>query len=157
MRGFRYRPIDPIPNTDPRSVLWYTITTPTMAAEAGWPAGADANFYKRPPSGTLYFRSASTGTLVNMPVSNVAALGATIANQDDFYICLANRYWEYFTHKGVQIDEPTVMATRPASEQNRFAVVKTLGLSLKSHQSLRQLIQDILMRPEYIDSAFGPN
>lgn len=158
LRGFQYMTTVSNPTIDnARGPMWYRIEPVSLPAETGWPATTDANFYKRPPNGTFYYRTASDGTLVNLPLTGVADLGTKISQQDDFYICLANHYWNYFTAKGVDIDEPAIFANRPQKERNRFAIIKALGLNLRAHQSLRQLVEEIMRRAEYSDSAFGTN
>ncbi len=130
----------------------------TQAAEGAWPSSADANFAARPTNGLLYYRN-YLGNLVNTPASNVETLGAAIAQQDDYYICAAKRYYEYFTGVTVtigDIGDPAAPALS-AGELNRRNILIDLGLKLKTHDNPRQLIKDIMSLPHYRDSSFGQN
>lgn len=128
-----------------------------VAAETAWPSQADANYFKRPPNGVLYFRN-QRGTLVNRNVTSLGTLGTAITEQDDFYSCAAKRYYRYFTGIDVDIgdvDDPSAgifLSPRDIFHRNR---VLQLGADLRTSRSTRDLIERILRLPSYSRSDFG--
>jgi hypothetical protein len=140
----------------------FKIRTPTLAAPSpAWPSekavttGGVSQYALTPPHGTVFFRSASTGNLVNVDVTSLEQFGQTIAQQDDFYMCIANRYWDYFTNKGVKLNDALLMQNYSATDKAHLATVKQLATSLKTSQKLMGLIEAIMRLPAYSDSAFG--
>lgn len=132
--------------------------SPTAAPELSWPATSDSDYDKRPPMGTLFFRNYK-GDLISTSVNGVEALAQEILQQDDFYICAAKRYYEYFTGIGVfigDIGDPSSPKLSAADISRRDLVIQ-LGLSLKKTDNLRQLIKDILSLDHYKLSDFGLN
>ncbi len=131
---------------------------PTQPSAGGrWPATSDVNYHLRPSTGSLFFRSYN-GTLIDRPVSSVANLGAALAATDDFYICLASRYYRYFTGVTVNLSDlsdpkaPIILTARAAAHRS---TVVNLGLQLKSHQNLRRTVEDIIKLPIYRESDLG--
>lgn len=110
----------------------------------------DPDFHKRPPFGRLFFRSYN-GTLVSQDVGNLGALGQAIAQTDDFYVCRASQYFQYFT--GIQVNLQDIGdASKPAlskTELDLRNIVIQLGLDLKKTQSLQLLIREILESDAY--------
>lgn len=158
IRGFGYAGVGGTAYTPSTGSLFVNMRSPksTLASETGWPAVADTNFYLRPPNGVLYYRSYS-GNLINQPLSGLQDLGNKLAAQDDMYICLAKRYYEYFTGVSAVIQDPgdpQAEATTDAEDIHRNIVIN-LGRSLKSHQSPKRLILDILNLPHYRLSDYG--
>jgi len=131
--------------------------TPNLSPEVGWPSVADRDFYRRPPNGVLFYRNYN-GDLINLPVNGLHDLGLKLAQQEDMHICTAKRYYRYFTGIDVFVgdmgDTSTGVTLTEAELSHRNQVI-SLGRNLKSHQSLRQLIQDILSLPIYKESNFG--
>lgn len=125
-----------------------------MGEVQGWPAEPVANFHRTKPTGKLFYRS-YTGELVNKSVVGVQGLGVAMSQTDDFYACAAKRYFEFFTG----MDVPLFDRTDPNNAQlNKKLVgenlearlfVEKLGQSLKSHQSLKQLIKEIIRSDYY--------
>lgn len=129
----------------------------TRPAEAAWPITADEDFYRRPTNGTFYFRSYN-GNLINQTLANVGDLGKTISETDDYYICLAKRYYSYFT--GVEVDtgdiaDPTHSPQLNSQDIKHRAIVIKLGQNLHTHQSLQQLIGEIINLENYRKIDFG--
>ncbi len=130
---------------------------PTNVASAtDFPSASDTNFYRRPAEGTLYYRS-HNGTLVNQKLSGMQSLGEELAKQDDMYVCLAKRYYKYFT--GIDVDtgdiqDPDHPALSEGDKTFRDIVIG-LGQKMKIHKNPRLLIEDILNRPEYRTADFG--
>jgi hypothetical protein len=109
----------------------------------------DLRFAQRPPTGRLVYRTVN-GDWVNLPVDNMADLGAKISNQDDLYVCAASRYFKYFTGIGVNLGDPGTFKAPllPAEDTYRRQVI-TWGQALRQNQTLRTLIQTILSSPIY--------
>ncbi len=133
-----------------RGAFFVKFPASTMPSETAWPSAADADYAKRPPTGTLFFRN-YMGNLVDVAVSSPADLASQIANQDDFYICAAKRYYAHFT--GISVDtsdiyDPKHVGLSAQAVAHRNEVIK-LGKSLRQHNSLRTLISDILRTPQY--------
>ncbi len=105
----------------------------------------DPDFYKRPPSGKLFLRSYD-GTLVDQSVNDISGLGQAIAGTNDFYVCAASKYFQYFTGIKVNLQDvgdPANPALTPADLAYRNQVI-SLGQNLKKSQSLRSLISEII-------------
>ena len=118
--------------------------TVSKPAETSAP-DSDSDFGKRPANGRLLFRSYS-GDLINESVTGLAAMGEKIALTNDLHVCAAKKYFEYFTGLSVSLQDignPLSSTLSAADEYYRTEVIK-LGLSLKSHGSLKTLVQEIL-------------
>jgi hypothetical protein len=157
IRNFKYKIVAGSGLLTPRWGGFFTDLHPTdMPAETGWPSAVDANYYRRPTRGTFYYRSYN-GTLVNVPINSVQELGNQIANTNDFYVCIAKRYYQYFT--GIDADiadlgdpEHGALSAEHLIHRN---IIIGLGVSLKTHQNLRTLVRDIINHPRYRLSDFG--
>lgn len=128
----------------------------TMPAETSWSATPDNNYHQRPTNGVLFYRNFE-GNLINVPVTSVADLGQKTTEQSDFYICLAKRYYSYFTGIEVNNSDPGDLTTKPLNlqdQKHRDLVVK-LGKNLMVHQSLMQMIEEIISLKHYRQSDFG--
>lgn len=90
------------------------------------------------PKGTLRFRNFS-GQKIRIPISSFAQVGAELAKQEDFYLCAAKRYYQYFTG----VDVPLGEAPADALANAHLLTVKNLGYQLKKDQNLRHLIKTI--------------
>ncbi len=134
--------------------VFHTVTKPS---ESAWPSQPDADYYRRPQNGNLYFRNYN-GELVDKPLTGITDLGAKIAQTDDYYICLARRYYSYFLGIDVNtgdISDPAAGITLGANAQIHRNNVIVLGKSLRTSQSLPQLIKDILKLANYRKVDFG--
>ncbi|MCB0420872.1 MAG: hypothetical protein KDD61_07745 [Bdellovibrionales bacterium] len=126
-------------------------------AESGWPAIEDKDYAHRPTRGTLFFRNYK-GELINQPVTSVSDLGLKLSQQDDPYICLASRYYRYFTGISTNvgdIGDTSLGYSLSKGDLERRNLVIQLGLELKGHKNLRTLIQRILNLPHYQQSDFS--
>ena len=128
-----------------------------MAAETGWPAVADADYYRRPQNGVLYFRDYQ-GNLIDQTVTGVQDLASKVTELDDFYICLAKRYYSYFT--GIDVDtgdikDPTRSSVLTSQDERHRDTVISLGKKFKTHQNIQKLISDILNLDQYKKTDFG--
>lgn len=129
----------------------------TQPAETSWSAAVDNNYYRRPTNGKIFFRNYK-GDLVDEDVTSVANLGTKVADLDDFYLCIAKRYYSYFT--GIDIDngdlyDPDHTHVLNKAEETHRNIVIQLGLKLKTSQSLTELITNILNSDHYKTSDFG--
>ncbi|MGZ3843414.1 MAG: hypothetical protein ACXVCA_15085 [Bdellovibrio sp.] len=136
--------------------VFYPVQKP---AETSWPSSPDPDYYQRPSNGQIYFRNYN-GDLVDQSVSGLSDLGTKLSMTDDYYICLAKRYYNYFL--GIDVDtgdlnDPAhTTKLGPAALFHRNIVIN-LGKSLKTSQSLSQLIKDILKLSNYQKVDFGIN
>lgn len=157
-RNFKYISMRPNPPTTTVKGGVFPITWTTNATLNGseWPAVVTANYAERPTLGVLYYRD-YLGNLVNQPISSIADLGTKLATQDDFYICAAKKYYQYFTGVNVDIIDPSDARIRNkgADMTTHKNNVVTLGLALKTHQNLRTLINSILNLDIYKKSDLG--
>jgi hypothetical protein len=147
--------------TDSKTSMHIVSYKQELPSVVGWPSEPVANFHRQVASGRLFFRSV-TGALVDQPVTGIAALGAAMSNTDDFYQCAAKRYFEYFTGIVVPLydrDDPrnaeVNKALSPdAIEDRKF--IESLGTKLRSHQSIRQLVKDIMSSEYYKHLNYRP-
>ncbi len=157
IRGFKYNELYGYDETFGFSHggMFARFDSATEAPESGWPAVEDPTYDVRPPRGTLYFRD-HTGQLIDLPVQGPAELGARLAELDGPYVCLAQRYYRYFTGIDAFIGDPANFPASPDSPDAfyRDRVIE-LGRQLRTSGDLRALIEAILRSPEYRESDFG--
>jgi hypothetical protein len=160
IRGLRWSILATVGN-DPPVPDWYGLLgvrmlVPTAPLATDWPDSADPNYGARPAYGHLYFRNYK-GELVDRVIQSVEQLGAAIREQDDHYLCFAKRYYEYFLGISVDLGDPGDPSYRSPNKADAYhrAKVIDIGLRLKQHGSLRQVILDILGSAEYRKSDYG--
>lgn len=126
---------------------------PTLPAETEM-KDYDPDFHLRPATGQLYFRNYK-GELVNEKVNSIQELGQAIAKTDDFYICMAKRYFEFFTGVSVDINnlQDAELKNKSLAAHKNFVV--QLGLDLKKDQSLKNTLGKIIDSEFYKDSSYG--
>lgn len=93
------------------------------------------NYYEQKPKAEIIIRNYKN-ELVKAEVNSLADFGQWVSQQDDFYICAARRYTQFLLGDN-------------GKALNNFIVEQ--GLSLKKHQSLVQMIDDILSSPYYLN------
>ena len=136
----------------------YKVTTADMGS---WPSSAVANYHVQNPTGKLYFRSV-TGQLINQPLVGLSGLGSAMASTEDYYDCAAKRYFEFFTGISVSLydmTDPRFASVNESLTQDNLSdlqFVKKLGANLRSTQSLRQMVLDILSSDYYKSVNFRP-
>lgn len=121
----------------------------TDSREAGL-VNADPRFAFRPPNGRFYFRTYD-GKLIAEDIQGIAGLGNVLANTNDLYVCAASRYFWYFTGIRVNLQDIQDPDQQPLSSQDldyRNQVIQ-MGLNLKQHQSLKNLIREIFSSSTY--------
>ncbi len=151
IRGFRYRVV----GDEGVGGLFGAMSPPVLSAESGWPAVEDPEFGERPTRGTLYLRD-HAGQLIDLPLDGPGALGARLAELDGPYICLAKRYYRYFTGIDAFIGDPDNFPAGAGSRDAYYRnLVIDLGRKLRADGDLRALIEAIFRSPDYRESDFG--
>ena len=148
------------PYTQPFPIMILNYTT-RLPAEASWPIIQDSSYYLRPTTGRFVFRTYE-GTAIDMPVASTQALGEQISQLKDPYVCAAKRYYQYFMGVDVPMKDfsdpdPSSGYKLSATEQKHWRQIVKLGLELKSHQSVRKLIEAILRQASFRESDFDNN
>lgn len=160
IRGLRWSIMGSIiadpPLIDLIGVFNIAMNAPTMPAVNTWSDVADPDYAKRQPTGRLYFRN-YRGELVDRVVNSLSEMGVAISEQDDYFACFAKRYYYYFLGIDVDLGDPGNPLYVPPNAQDQYHRNKVidLGLRLKNHKSLRQLLVDIMSSEEYRMSDFG--
>lgn len=130
---------------------------PADMEDAPYPSATrDANFYRRPASGRLYYRSYD-GKLVKYNVVGMNQLGEAMASTNDLYVCAAKRYYKFLTSINVSLADEGDINTPAFSDAEfkyRQRIIK-LGLELKKHQSLRTMIKSIISTETFISPDQG--
>jgi hypothetical protein len=88
---------------------------------------------------------------VDQPVTSIADLGAKLSQSNDYYACVASKYFKYFT--GIEtnlqdIGDPLRPVLSADDLYYRNTVIG-MGQRLKTSQNLQQLIREILASPAY--------
>ncbi len=92
------------------------------------------------------------GRLIEKPASNIRELATSLADMDDYYICAAKRYFNFFT--GVDVDL-NVRSEKTSASNEFYNFVVAEGLKLKQHQNVRTLIKNILSSDFYSSPHYG--
>lgn len=156
IRGFQYVTTMNAPSSREGYQFWNLLKA-KHAKEKGWPAIVDADYAERPTNGVLYYRSYN-GKLIDIPVTSVAGLGLVLKNQDEFYVCLAKRYYQYFTGINAEIgdiQDPRFGRDLNESEKMHREAVVAMGLQLKKTQNVLTLLESIIRSPNYRERDFG--
>jgi hypothetical protein len=146
-RNFSYRVDYHNPNT---TNAVHLFKSPAALPPETGVVNADPDFYQRPSNGRLFFRSYD-GTLIDQPVDSIAALGSAIANTNDFYACVASRYYKFFTGITANLQDagdPALPAMTSGDLFYRNEVIR-MGNNLKSSQNLQTLIREIMSSDVY--------
>lgn len=106
--------------------------------------------------GALYLRD-YRGRLVDLKFEDLSSLGQGLADLDDFYLCAAKRYFDFFTGIDVQIrdfsEDPPGAESSPLYKYRDFVI--GLGADLKRDQSLPALLGRIFASRFYQSSSYG--
>ena len=107
------------------------------------------DYHLTPARGRLYFRNIYH-QLVNEKVNSLEELGESIAKQDDFYVCAAKRYFEFFTGIDIHVEDYGAnLGSYDAESIEYIRFLLFLGKRLKKHQKLRLLARDIFQSDYY--------
>lgn len=107
---------------------------------------SDADFFRRPAEGALYFRN-FRGNLVYVgpdKVTSLDALGGIIAEQEDFYACAASRYLEQLTSYHITLDDPGANLAELNKNEVYNWFTNTLVKNFYQHRSAKRLIKEIM-------------
>jgi hypothetical protein len=127
------------------------VTMPPEAVKEQSLMLRDSDYWKRPATGALRYRSYDgekvwTDIVATGNLDGIEKLGAAMASTKDLYVCAASRYFEFFTGISVNLLDEGDPRYPPMSASDKYyrEMVIRLGTKLKTHQSLRQLIQEIM-------------
>lgn len=140
------------------SVGFFTRTAPTLPSGPYPILKGDPDFHKRPAEGMLWYRSYD-GSLVKQSVTGLAELGQRMSESQDLYVCAASRTYRFLTGIQSSLADLTDPLNAPNLTPQQLLVrnrVIQLGLKLKSHQSVRTMIQEIVASPEFVEPEGGP-
>ena len=117
----------------------------------------DASFYKRLPSGRLFYRNYA-GMKIDLPLTDISSLGSAISEQDDFYICGVKRYYQALVGIDVDLSDPgDINYVALSVEHKRFQdKVVAWGLELKQSQKMLEIIRKIIDSPEFVSLGQTP-
>lgn len=146
-RGFRSRE-----NSDNNARFRYPFLLNADQPDAShWPLKSDYNYHRRPAKGVLYYRS-YTGELINEKFQNFETLANSILKTDDYYACVANKYYEHFTGISASLadihDPFTNIKLNREDQFHRDSVIK-LGDVLKETKDPLKVIEMIIKSPQY--------
>lgn len=128
-----------------------------MESESKWATQDDPFYNVRKPVGYVYYRSFD-GSLIDRRTESLQEMGEFLAQQDDFYVCTAKKYFNFFTGINVSLrdlGDPLQPATLNDRDLYYRNLVIKLGLELKSHQRVDKLIESIISIPEYRQRNYG--
>ncbi len=130
-----------------------SLRTPASEKNMRLPPENIENFSELKPDGYLYYRDYK-GKLIDIKVSSLSDLGNQATTLDDPYICIAKRYYKYFTGIDINIGDPEPLDLNKTDNIHRDEVIK-LGLDLKNHKKPKKLIEAILRSNHYKQSDFA--
>lgn len=144
-------PTSPIPGSalkpDGNPAYYQTDPSAYLTAEDDYFAvESDGQFYRRPPNGRLIMRDWS-GNLTDKEIVGLEELGQELTQIDDYYMCAAQRYYQFFTGD----TEPNFTSSASSDEEvesSRQAIIEW-GRQLRSGQSLKALIRSIFQSDIY--------
>jgi hypothetical protein len=117
----------------------------------------DPSFYKRYPSGRLFYRNYQ-GVKVDVTLTDLASLGNAIADQDDFYVCGVKRFYQALVGIEVDLSDPeNISYTALSTEHKKFQdKVVAWGIELKQSQNMLEIIRKIIDSPEFVSLGQEP-
>ena len=121
-----------------------------------WPEKSDEFYDRRPPKGALFFRS-YTGGLIYKKFSNLNQLAKNILETDDYYACVAKKYYEHFTGINVflaDIQDPFTTVLLNKEDLFHRKQVIDLGEGLKRTKSTYNLVKEILKSKVYQSEGY---
>lgn len=130
----------------------FSFATPSGSGQ-DWPVTVDTQFATKLPDGVLRYRN-YRGQLVEVSVRGFTELGAVLAQQEDLYLAMAKRYYQYFLGVDVPLD-PLLQGVPTSTDSGHLQAVETLAATLRSSQRVRALLQAIFNLPAYRQSGFG--
>lgn len=114
------------------------------------------HFALQKPEGALNYRD-HTNKLFKIPVSNMAELGEKLAASDDFYRCVAKRYYNFFTGYDVNLAERNVPEASNTKEAKfHRAKVYSIAANLKKNQNMNMMIKEIFNSEAFVYRQYSP-
>lgn len=107
---------------------------------------SDADFFRRPTEGALYFRN-FRGNLVFIgpdKITSLDALGSQIAEQEDFYACAASKYVKTLTSYDITLDDPGANGDALNKDEVYNWFANTLVPNFYKHRSAKRLMKEII-------------
>lgn len=123
---------------------------------------ASTSYHQSAPKGTLRYRGFRSTAVTRANFSSLEQLGEGLAASRDLYECAAKRYYKFFTGIDVRLDTLVApAATAPEATRLKHevdaqhqAMVIKIAARLKSGQSLRTLVSDIVSSPVFKSRNF---
>jgi hypothetical protein len=149
VRDFLVDHVSPKPIRSLFSVYEHKVRAPAIT-----PIDKDPLYQKRSPAGSLTYNDYN-GKYWDEPVTGLQQFGNRMAAHDDIYVCAAKRYYYFLTGVDVPLTPiPLGADKKPKSKNDNFTFyhrekVVGIGKRLKSHGSLKTLIQEILTTPTF--------
>lgn len=122
-----------------------------------WPEKADNQYNRRPSKGALFYRTYD-GKLIHKQFSNFTELADSILETDDYYACVAKKYYEHFTGVSASLaDIGDPFSTVSLNKEDLFhrSKVIELGKALKENKSTYKLIENIIKSDSYRQENFS--
>lgn len=114
------------------------------------------HFALQKPMGALNYRD-HTNKLFKIPVEGSSQLGLELSKSDDFYRCVAKRYYNFFTGYDVNLAERNVPEASNTKEAKfHRAKVYALAASLKKSQNMNQMIKEIFSTEAFVYRQYSP-
>ncbi len=130
--------------------------TPVLGITRLPAVAGSGHFALQTPMGALNYRD-HTNKLIKIPVKNLNELGAAIANSDDFYRCVAKRYYSYFTGYDVNLAERNVAEANNTKEAKfHRAKVYSIAANLKKSQNMASMIKEIVSSEAFVYRQYSP-
>jgi hypothetical protein len=138
------------PSTENKSISTRSVHyfKPTEKKGEIEPLQNDEKYHLRPPDGILRFRSYN-GDLIEKNITGNKQLAIEISKTDDFYICVAKRYFNFFT--GIDVPIRNFKSEPPTDKVSAKIIdeVIKMGKELRKTQNLRSLIGEIFQSKYY--------
>lgn len=114
------------------------------------------HFALQKPVGALNYRD-HTDKLIKIPVNNLNELGTALSNSDDFYRCIAKRYYNFFTGYDVNLAERNVPeSSNTAEAKYHRAKVYSIAANLKKSQNMTSMIKEIFNSEAFVYRQYSP-
>lgn len=108
-----------------------------------------SQFFLKEPKGKVIYRDIND-QLIQQDVQGVEDFGQTLSQIDDLYVCAAKRYFKFMTgYDASMLPVPSASAEEISARD----FVIQIGKELKTHQSLRTLINDIVSSDFFKDGV----
>ncbi|AZZ36089.1 hypothetical protein CIK05_04545 [Bdellovibrio sp. qaytius] len=114
------------------------------------------HFALQKPMGSLNYRD-HTNKLFKIPVNNLNELGNELSKSDDFYRCVAKRYYNFFTGYDVNLAERNVPEASNTKEAKfHRAKVYAIAANLKKSQNMTSMIKEIISSEAFVYRQYSP-